>query len=673
MGLFVINNKYFALPPAGSRLLEVNLNLRLGLALLAEEMDVPYVYTPIESNAGICASAYPTDVLNRKWEEYFRLLAKEFRLVDELKGEVLMLDEECGIGDVIFLVHPVYRDSLRFADAIVNRMKAFYGKRRHKFLKNQGVVGEAAIRRFTEKAHRAYVETFAPETRAPFENNTLRAAFLIENEKFRMPFILDKLTPMLELVAECARRIGSDLEVQLFDSLEFEEELPDDLQRQKEEQLAAVCSRPCVSRHQSPLFEELINGCVSADLVFLTETHYTQCIFGSFLMLLSNPKQVRLETAGGLNQLALNNCFLLWDRETLICEHEKLINMLAAASAGTPFKRKRPASFQQRLKRLPLISRKSNSTSNFNVASGVVDGMGSYFMKSFLLQAIADHYNLTYVHVAPAHFDHAAGNDPGRKESTEDFLMLGRGYPSFEEVFGERCVPFHYFRLLPPLAALRALNLTPAGLVASKTASFEHWPVPKKVLQQKILSARTAFQAKHRHYKDCFDEKVLNLAVHIRKREAYGLPEIGGNLRLFKGVTFYEQGFYFDLVNAVRESMHELQVPFQLHVYSDDSRQTMQALGQKGVQLHLAEDAQDHNSHWIEMSRADVLFLSPSSMGYAVALLSQPDQITFMTKGGYEDDESNCLLSTRGKVEFVDRIEELRDAETLRRMLGYVN
>ena len=669
--------KYFSAAATEVNFLEMELNLRLNLALIADKFDIPFVYTPLSGNVGLGQSEYALRALDQKWAEYFSLITDKFYHISALEiDRVDFFDVKYGISNGLLNLNPT-RDSFVIESQVARKVKASYWP--FPFSMKSNVIPATTIRDFIKKSHSAYVESFVSEKREPFENNTLRVGILIENNRQRIRFFMEKLLGLLDFFESCAHITGSDLEIHLFLDLVGEDELPNDLRREKSEKLAALSSRSYVTWHKNPSFESIVNGIGSSDISFTTETEYCRYVYGSFLTLLSNPKQIRVEIDGGLNQLALNNCFLMWEGKNLIFEKEKMRNMLKVAKEGVSDQAWQGKSLFKPLGKQWLFTKKKQ----INVTSGVIDGLGSYFLKVFEMQIVSDYYGLSYIYIPPVYFDHAVFDSTG-EHMQSDIFTLGEGYPTFEEIFGEGVEDIHFFRLMPPLSKLQALNLSLGELVVSKIVRFRNWPVQKSYLSQRIVKISESFRHKYKDYKDSFEDGVLNVALHFRSfysdidspdyARLISFESAIHPLQIDPKKNEYNFNKFFALAKSIYNSIEQLQLPFRLHIYSIilDSDMKMKLMGEfEHIQLHCnVKNRNNDILDIIEMSRADIFFPAPSSMSMATAILAGPDQIQFITEPQYDAGYPSALLLNREKSILLERRERLKDSKWIESLLG---
>ena len=648
-------------------LLEMEIDRRLNLALLANSMKFPFVYTPIKATSCIAKSEYESDVLNCKWEDFFRQVADDFVHINSLdEGRVLLLKPDVkrlGRGFFFTSNHFLHDEDdaglCDFAKEVLAKVEGFSSKLGQKIKKT-------LVREFIKKSHGAYMDTFASDARVSFADDTLQVVFIMhEDGGLRAPFFFDRLVPLLDFVEERANDIGCNLQVHLFTSFEFDQVVPDCWNVSKAQALEAACSRPYVHFRQAPSFEEMVRMSADADLTWVSGTFYGRSILRKMLVLVSRPEQVLIEMLPEAMAFRLNHCFLMWDGERFCYEKKKMSEVLNVARYGSHHRDELSGEGRKAFS----ASEKPLRKKRFNIASGVIDGAGSCFLKIFLMQLIADYHDLQYVHTSRMSIDHNYKADPDWERKWEGFFMPGEGRPGLNEVFGDESPDVYYSYNLPAFSCLDDLELSPDCLVVSNMSNLHLWPVPDEYLKQKIAQTRTAFQERHRQEKDSFNPDVVNVAVHVRAVDNYVSPVKKIYQHVANMGVEHDLSDYAERIRTFHDTMQKLETPFQLHIYSDARRHDLEPLLEFGdIHLHLSEEEDDWCLSCLEMSRADVLLLGFSRISYSAALLAQPNQLQLVTSC-LEKDLLRMLICS-GNAYYREHDSVLKD---VRLVEGFLN
>ena len=662
---------YLALRPAESDLLDIELGLRISMAIFTEHAGIPFVHTPIQTVQGFSKSKYSWDVLDQKWARYFSLLAKDF-LSHQADGKCIYLNENLRHLRTIVTVRSPILDEMQPHYLIQPLLKDFYYTskifNRRQYANILPPIDTQEILAFAARSHSAYMQAFGLKSRAPFEDNILRATFMLNDDGLKTPFFYELLLPLADFVEEQARKIGCKAEIKLFTSFKTDTPQTAAFDKKHEEILTLLRSRPGISHCEKPLFEEVIDAAVTADFLWISGALYARTFIRNFLFFLSRPGQIGLETVNCSGQLNINKCFLMWDGKRFTYERGKMDAYLEnAGKENLSDNGYRKTAGISRL--LILLSQKKRPP---KVALGIVDGIGSYITKDFVLQSVADHYGFPYVHVPPLHLDHNHDGEPGWAQKWRDFFMIGEGYPHVDEVFEDGPENIDYFYNLPDSEVMHSMRYESSHLVVCSMADYWVWPVPDDILAAKISKVRDAFQKKHEGIQDQFSAGKLNVAVHVRKQHDRTLPmQVGyGSIN----ETFAQERVFtytLDRLDALYKTMEQLGVPFRMHIYSDMLRQDAQPLLEIGdMQLHLAEESKDQALDFLEMSRADVFMLAPSRTSYLSALFAKPNQLQIVTQS-YENDLIR-LMNIR-KAVYTEDIETLHDTHFMEECLKQRN
>ena len=655
--------RYLALKPARTDTLEMEIRRRLHLALLAEEIKIPFVYTPMQSRAGIANSRFSAAALDKKWEAFFRRLVHEFVPLEQADGRLIWADDHYAahLEPQILTNRSPIADELYLNPGVVRALEKVYAPPSS----FSSSIKTTVIRSFIERAHRAYAETFSITPRAPFADGVLRVTFvLIEDYGVRGPLFFQRLGALLDFVEQCAHDIDCTVRVDLFTSLAIDQSLPDCWQPLKQRALREACSRPCVRHRPDPSFEELVDSIAFADLSWMSEIFYVRDIVRSALMLISNPKQILLDMVTAYADLRLNRCFLLWDGKNFLRESEALSTLLQTARPAAGGARNTP--IKDRIKQiLPLIRPPVKRPVRFNLAASVIDGVGSCCTKIFFLQALADYYHLRYVHIPRTFIDHNYAADPEWERKWEAFFMLGADYPDLAHVFGDARPPIRFYYPLPPLRYFERAQPDSSSLVVATMAKLADWPLPDAYLREKIARIRKAFHTAHQGDPDRFNQGVLNVAVHIRAVERHD-PAVKALFRRFEIRGVDELSEYVDRARLLHQTIQRLGIALTMHIYSNAHRQDIEPLlGFGDIQLHLADEEEDF-LHCLEMSRADVLLSGASMISYNAALFARPDQIQLLLP--YDADMLHflrCAGNAGQLVKDADCLGNVRLIETL--------
>ena len=661
--------RYLALKPARTDTLEMEIRSRLHLALLAEEIKIPFVYTPMQSCIGIAQSRFSAAALDKKWEAFFRRLVHEFVPLEQADGRLIWADDHYAAHlrpQLLWNKSPI-ADELYLNPGVVRALEKVYA-----YPSSFGSpIKTAVLRSFIERAHRAYAETFSITPRAPFADGVLRVTFvLIEDYGLRGPLFFQRLGALLDFVEQCAHDIDCTVQVDLFTSLAIDQSLPDCWQPFKQRALRKACSRPCVRHRPDPSFEELVDSIAFADLSWISEIFYVRDVVRSALVLISNPKQVLLDMATAYADLRSNRCFLLWDGKNFLRESEALATLLQTARPAAGGARNTP--IKDRIKQIlplikPPVKRPVKRSVRFNLAASVIDGVGSCCTKIFVLQALADYYHLRYVHIPCTFIDHNYVADPEWERKWEAFFMLGADYPDLAHVFGDARPPIRFYYPLPPLRYFERAQPDSSSLVVATMAKLADWPLPDAYLREKIARIRKAFHTAHQGDPDRFDQGVLNVAVHIRAIDRHD-PAVKALYRRFRIQGADELTEYVDRARLLHQTIRRLGIAFTMHIYSNAHRQDIEPLlGFGDIQLHLADEEEDF-LHCLEMSRADVLLAGASMISYNAALFARPDQIQLLLP--YDADLLHFLRCAGNAVQLVEDADCLGNVRLIETLLA---
>ena len=657
--------RYLALKPACTDTLEMEIRRRLHLALLAEEIKIPFVYTPMQSRVGIANSRFSAAALDKKWEAFFRRLVHEFVPLEQADGRLIWVDDHYAahLEPQILTNRSPIADELYLNPGVVRALEKVYAPPSS----FSSPIKTAVIRGFIERAHCAYAETFSITPRAPFADGVLRVTFVvIEDYGLRGPLFFQRLGALLDFVEQCAHDIDCTVRVDLFTSLAIDQSLPDCWQPLKQRALREACSRPCVHHRPDPSFEELVDSIAFADLSWMSEIFYVRDVVRSALMLISNPKQILLDMATAYADLRSNRCFLLWDGKNFLRESEALATLLQTARPAAGGARNTP--IKDRIKQiLPLIKPPVKRPVRFNLTASVIDGVGSCCTKIFVLQALADYYHLRYVHIPRTFIDHNYAADPEWERKWEAFFMLGADYPDLAHVFGDARPPIRFYYPLPPLRYFERAQPDSSSLVVATMAKLADWPLPDAYLREKIARIRKAFHTAHQGDPDRFDQGVLNVAVHIRAVDRHD-PAVKALYRRFKIRGADELTEYVDRARLLHQTIRRLGIAFTMHIYSNAHRQDIEPLlGFGDIQLHLA-DEEEGFLHCLEMSRADVLLAGASLISYNAALFARPDQIQLLLP--FEADLLHFLRCAGNAVQLVEDADCLGNVRLIETLLA---
>ena len=656
--------RYLALKPARTDTLEMEIRRRLHLALLAEEIKIPFVYTPMQSCVGIAQSRFSAAALDKKWEAFFRRLVHEFVPLEQADGRLIWADDHYAAH----LETHILRNKSQIADemylnpGVVRALEKVYAYPSS----FDSPIKTAVIRSFIERAHRAYAETFSITPRAPFADGVLRVTFVvIEDYGLRGPLFFQRLGALLDFVEQCAHDIDCTVRVDLFTSLAIDQSLPDCWQPFKQRALREACSRPCVRHRPDPSFEELVDSIAFADLSWISEVFYVRDVVRGALILISNPKQILLDMATVYADLRSNRCFLLWDGKNFLRESEALATLLQTARPATGGARNTP--IKDRIKQiLSLIKPPVKRPVRFNLAASVIDGVGSCCVKIFFLQALADYYHLRYVHIPRTFIDHNYVADPEWERKWEAFFMLGADYPDLAHVFGDARPPIRFYFSLPPLRYFERAQPDSSSLVVATMAKLVDWPLPDAYLREKIARIRKAFHTAHQGDPDRFDQGVLNVAVHIRAVDHHDRA-MKVHHRFKKPAADYLIE-YVDRARLLHQTIRRLGIAFTMHIYSNAHRQDIEPLlGFGDIQLHLA-DEEEGFLHCLEMSRADVLLAGASYISYNAALFARLDQVQLLLP--YDADLLHFLRCAGNAVQLVEDADCLGNVRLIETLLA---
>ena len=653
------DRKYFALRQSASGMLDIELSLRISMALLAEHSGIPFVQAPIATDSGLCVSELTPEVLNQKWKEYFRLLTQNFYDGRTQEAERLYLNEGLEEKRSLLNTRLMVRDKLLleydFALVLQGFFKKMRAPSRSQTAKAQHEIDTPYIRAFAARSHAAYAGAFGLEVRESCADGVLQAVFIVQDDILKSPFFYDRLPALLDFVEERARSIGCSAEIRIFTSFATDAQMTPAFYQRQAEILAAACARPGVHHHAKPSFEELLHAAVMADLCWASGSLYIRSFFRELLFFLARPGQIALEAISNGEGLNINSCFLMWDGENLLYERDKFQSLLARVGRDTTAPRRR--------RQLPIRCTRSN----MKVALGIVDGIGSYMLKAYVLQSIADYHGMQYVHIPPMHLDHNYRDEPGWAQKWSGFFMVGEGYPRVDEVFAGGTQNIHHHYHLQRLSCLRAASPTSCSLrslLVCSMANYWDWPVPEHFLAQKVAATQHAFQEKHKSRPDRFAAEVLNVAVHIRKEDDGTLPMMGIYKSTHEIFMRKDLNFYLPRIVALHKALKQLGAPFHIHVYSDMSRRAIQPLLEMEdmhIQLHLAQESEDDTLDFLEMARADIFMLSPSRTSYVCALYAKSGQVQVVTDA-YTNNLMHLVVGARQAlyVEEIDLLQNVR-------------
>lgn len=662
---------YIALRPAASGLVDIELGLRISMAFYTEQMGIPYVHAPIKIIEGFCKSELSPDIFNQKWEQYFRLLAKEFRLMSQQYGKCLYLNDGLENQRAVINIDAFEQHKTCVPELISWAVKNLYKDKvltRSQLAKTLRGVDAQKMLAFASRSHSAYMAAFGRKSRKPFEDNILQAVFILTDDGLKAPFFYELLLPLADLIEEQARLVGCRAEIKLFTSFKTDTPQTTAFQKQQEEILELARACPNISHREMPSFEEVMDAVVTADLRWISGSLYGRTFIRDLFFFIARPGQVSLEAVVDPSCIRFNACFVMWDGKHLSYEREKLCSQLRKArEAHLPEHKFRLANTMRRLfpttdvpRLFPISSSKKR---DIKIALVAIDGVGSYATKAFILQSIVDHYGFSYVHAPPPYFDHNHKGEDGWVQKWTDFLMIGDGYPQVSEVFEGVPENIDYFYHLPRPKTLHSLRHGPRSLVACSMGEFWLWPMPQNFLWQKIVAARDAFREKHKNRQDRLRTGTLNVAVHIRRENDLTLPMLEAYKSTHEPFTQY-RNFSRSMghVGALYSTLEQLKVPFRMHVYSDMFRQDMQPLLELGdMQLHAAEDSEDHTLDFLEMSRADILMVAPSRLSHMAAVLAKPNQLQIVIDD-YEP-ELMYLITDLRKAIYAEDVAILRDVQ----------
>ena len=663
---------YIALRPAASGLVDIELGLRISMAFYTEQMGIPYVHAPIKIIEGFCKSELSPDIFNQKWEQYFRLLAKEFRLMSQQYGKCLYLNDGLEHIRAVINIDTFEQDKTEVSDSISRAIRNLYKAKvltRSQLAKTLRGIDAREMLTFASRSHFAYMAAFGRKSRKPFEDNTLQAVFILTDDGLKAPFFYELLLPLADFIEEQARLVGCRAEIKLFTSFKTDISQTTVFQKRQEEILELARARPNIFHREMPSFEEVMDAVATADLRWVSGSLYARTFTRDLLFFIARPGQVSLEAVVDPSCIRFNTCFVMWDGKHLSYERAKLCSQLRkAGGAHLPEHKFRPATGVRRS--FPIFARKRRE---IKIALGAIDGVGSYATKAFILQSVVDHYGFSYVHVPPPYFDHNHKGEDGWIRKWTDFLMIGDGYPRVSEVFEGTPENIDYFFHLPKAKTLHSLRHGPRSLVVCSMAEFWLWPVKRKFLWQKLLAARDAFQEKHKNRQDRLHTGTLQVAVHIRRENDLTLPMPEGYKSTHEPFAQYRNfSRSMEYVRALYGTLEQLKVPFHMHVYSDMFRQDMQPLLELGdMQLHAAEDSEDHTLDFLEMSRADILMVAPSRLSHMAAVLAKPSQLQIVIDD-YETELMRLIVDLR-KAIYAEDAGILRDVQFMEKGLKQRN
>lgn len=108
--------------------------------------------------------------------------------------------------------------------------------------------------------------------------------------------------------------------------------------------------------------------------------------------------------------------------------------------------------------------------------------------------------------------------------------------------------------------------------------------------------------------RDFFKNGKMNVAIHIRRENADDKGQAGERVTT-------PNSYYLNIMNKIRKNYHNI----QFHLYSQGEVSQFEDLINDDVDFHLNADIIDS---FIGMVAANILVISPSSLSYVAALVS---------------------------------------------------
>lgn len=213
------------------------------------------------------------------------------------------------------------------------------------------------------------------------------------------------------------------------------------------------------------------------------------------------------------------------------------------------------------------------------------DGFGSQYQKILQTYIYCKYHNLDFFYCPIHKMEHNYDNDPNYILKIEEMINLkkniqnGNANQCIQINFGENVLKWY-----------------------DNNIDMCHKSEHLKFIKKCFWENKT---------KNIFNNNCINIAVHIRRNNIHDKGQAGERI-----TTTNE--YYLKIMNHIRNKYNHKQLKF--HIYSQGNLENFNILQKDDVVFHLNEDI---CKTFIELVSAEILVISPSSLSYSAALISE--------------------------------------------------
>jgi hypothetical protein len=214
------------------------------------------------------------------------------------------------------------------------------------------------------------------------------------------------------------------------------------------------------------------------------------------------------------------------------------------------------------------------------------DGFGSQYQNIIWAIMYSEKMGLNFYYTPFSEMEHNYDNDPDFILKKENLINILGNYPTINELpIGENVLEL-------------------CGRVNRVSFDFIENNLTEALKLNSFVKIKSIF---HENKIPIFDDNIMNIAVHIRKKNIFDNSNAG----------YHHDSYFIDLINHIRENYNGEK---KFHIYSQGELESFNAFKNDDVVLHINEAIE---TTFYGMVTANILIMSKSSLSYVAAMLNE--------------------------------------------------